>query len=172
MKHFFSLLAGLAAVCSVTGCQTGSPKPFTAARLEIGAPFESVTYEVQGGVMSLQEVGHNGRILAESQRTLTKAEEASLWTELDHLQVREWKKDYGVAVDEKGLPVTSWRLTTKRGRALATSQGTGAFPGDDRPTTVVKPDTSARFQSVYALFQKTMEPGAGVIGSEGGLVGR
>lgn len=158
MKHFFVLLATFAVWSCLTGCQTGGARKVTAARLEIRAPFESVAYLVQDRTCWVREVGHDGRILAESQRMLTPEEAANFWTELDHLQVREWRRDYGVGEDEEGLPVTNWRLITRRGKTTTSSQGAGAFPADDRPKSVVKPDTSARFQSLYALFQKTAKP--------------
>lgn len=172
MKHFFYILAMVAAVFGVTGCQSAGEKPVTAARLEIGAPFESVAYQVKDGVCTMREVGHDGRLLAESERKLTPAEEAAFWTELDHLQVRQWRRDYGVAVDESGGPVTHWRLVTKRGKQATASQGAGAFPGDDKPDSVAAPETSVRFQSVYGLFQKTMETKPTTQAITGGLVGR
>lgn len=123
-----------------------------AARLEIRAPFESVVYEVDNRTCSVQEVGLNGRVLAESQRELTPEEAAAFWTSLDHLQVREWRRDYGVETGDGSRPPTLWRLSTRRGKAAMVSQGVGAFPSDEGPKAVSE-DASQRFHMLYSLFQ-------------------
>ncbi len=159
MNFSFSSLAGVVVCCCMAACQSGGSKDDLAARLEIRAPFESIVYQVKDRACSVQEVGHNGRILQESQRTLTHEEAAAFWSALENMQVRDWRRDYGAAVGDGHVPVTAWKLVTRRGRASTSSQGIGAFPSDERPHAP-STDTSTRFQNVYSLFQGAVSPQA------------
>lgn len=158
MNLYFSHLATFAVCCCLAACQAGGgSKDRAAARLEIRAPFEAIVYQVEDRACSVQEVGHNGRILQQSQRTLTHEEAASFWAALEQMQVRQWRRDYGAASGDGRNPVTAWKLVTRNGKQSTTSQGIGAFPSDERPNAPTT-DASTRFQNVYALFQGTVSP--------------
>ena len=157
MNFSSSFLAGVIACCGLAACQSGGSKDALAARLEIRAPFESIVYQVKDRACSVQEVGHNGRILHESQRTLTNEESASFWATLEQMQLRQWRRDYGAAAGDGRNPVTAWKLVTRQGKSATSSQGIGAFPSDERPNAP-STDTSIRFQNVYSLFQATVSP--------------
>ncbi len=159
MNSSLSYLAGVIACCSLAACQSGGTKDELAARLEIRAPFEAIVYQVKDRSCSVQEVGHNGRILHESQRTLSHEEAASFWASLEQMQLRQWRRDYGAAVGDGRGPVTAWKLVTRQGKSATSSQGIGAFPSDERPNAP-STDTSTRFQNVYSLFQGTVSPQA------------
>lgn len=157
MNFSLSSLACVVACCGLVACQSGGSSNTMAARLEIRAPFESIVYQVKDRACSVQEVGHNGRILQQSQRTLTSEEAASFWAGLDQMQVRQWRRDYGAAVGDGRGPVTAWKLAVRAGKSSSSSQGIGAFPSDEgahAPST----DTSIRFQNVYSLFQGAANP--------------
>ncbi|MGV3661772.1 MAG: hypothetical protein ACO1TE_16420 [Prosthecobacter sp.] len=158
MNFSLSRLASVIACCALAACQSGGgSKDGLTARLEIRAPFESIVYQLKDRACSVQEVGHNGRILHESQRTLTHEEAASFWAALEQMQVRQWRRDYGATAGDGRNPVTAWKLVTRLGRSSTSSQGIGAFPSDERPNAP-STDTSTRFQNVYALFQGTVSP--------------
>lgn len=157
MNLSFSNFVTVAACCCLAACQSGGTQDSSAARLEIRAPFEAIVYQVKDRVCSVQEVGHNGRILHEAQRTLTHEEAAAFWTGLEQMQVGQWRRDYGAAAGDGRSPVTAWKLMTRQGRASISSQGIGAFPSDERPNAP-STDTSTRFQNVYSLFQGTVSP--------------
>lgn len=160
MNSFFSLLAAAVVCCCVTACQNGGKagsKNRMAARLEIRAPFETVVYQVEDRTCALQEVGLNGRVLAESQREMTPEETAAFWAALDQLQVREWRRDYGVDPGDGSRPPTLWKLATRRGKVATASQGIGTFPSDDLPKKV-SGETTQRFHTLYSLFQNTALP--------------
>lgn len=159
MNTPFSLLAAAALCCGVAACQGGGVskgKDRMAAQLEIRAPFESVNYQVEGRTCTVQEVGLNGRVLSHAGRELTDQEAAAFWTSLDELQVRQWRRDYGVDTSD-GSPPTVWKLSTRRGRTTTVSEGVGAFPADDAPREP-SGETSRRFHTLYALFQNTAQP--------------
>ena len=160
MKLFTTLFATAWACCGLAGCQsTTQPEANDrmAAVLEIRAPFESVSYQVEGRTCTVQEVGLNGRVLDHSGRELTDEEHRAFWSAIDELEVPKWRRDYGVDTSEDSRPPTVWKLTTKRGRNTTVSQGVGSFPADD---LVKKPtgETSQRFQTLYSLFQNTAHP--------------
>lgn len=157
MNLSFSHLVIVAACGCLAACQSGGSKDSVAARLEIRAPFEAIVYQVKDRACSVQEVGHNGRILHESQRTLSHEESAAFWAGLEQMQVRQWRRDYGAAAGDGRSPVTAWKLVTRQGRASTSSQGIGAFPSDERPNAP-STDASTRFQNVYSLFQGTVSP--------------
>lgn len=161
MRSFFSLfIAAVVCGCCVTGCQndgSAGSKKRMAARLEIRAPFETVVYQVEDRTCAVQEVGLNGRVLAESQRQLTADEASAFWASLDQLQVREWRRDYGVDPGDGSRPPTLWKLATRRGKMATVSQGVGAFPSDDVPKKA-SGETSQRFHTLYSLFQNAAQP--------------